>query len=56
MKIPWFTVYLMSHHSFAEGRVFDFEKFRPLENTLLSVCGLPPYINTYMVDIRSFAI
>ena len=50
MKIPWLSGYSRPHHSFAEGRVFDFERSRSKEN----VWGLLPYIDANMVGIRSF--
>ena len=53
MKIPWFSGYLRLHHSFAEERVFDFEKSRSLENEFLSM-WFAPNINANMVDIMSF--
>ena len=41
MKIPWFSGYSRPHQSFAEGRVFDFEKSRSMENAFLSVWFAP---------------
>ena len=41
MKIPWFSGYSRPHHSFAEGRIFDFEKSRSMENAFLSVWFAP---------------
>ena len=52
MKIPWFSAYSKPHYNFAEGRVFNFEKSRSMENALLGMWFFPIHQCKYG-DIRS---
>ena len=52
-EIPWSSGYSRPHHSFAEGRVFNFQKSRSLENAFLGMWFAPIHQCKYG-DIRSF--